>query len=98
MNGPDSCCPPPDGAEDATFLQALRPVVVQAWIERQLADGATVSSVQPAYVRWKERDGSLIGYRVTWWVCAWGEWSLGPGPWDTVRSWPILARRRFNGG
>lgn len=64
MNG-DTCCPPPDGADDPAFLRALELDAVAALVgERLLVDGE-LRGLRPDYVRWKDRDGSLLGYRTT---------------------------------
>ncbi|WP_442890223.1 phosphotransferase family protein [Congregicoccus parvus] len=47
-----------------SFRNALDPARLQRWIETEVSVGATVRDLTPEYVRWKERDGSLVGWRV----------------------------------
>jgi len=56
-------CPPPITARDPGFLRALELDTMVALVQRQLSVGAQLRELHPEYVRWKERDGSLIGYR-----------------------------------
>lgn len=56
-------CPPPATARDAAFLAALDPTLVGDLVQRHLvAHGALVELI-PDYVRWKDQDGSLLGFR-----------------------------------
>lgn len=57
------CCPPPVAATEPGFLRALEPATIQALAQQQLGVDATVLALHPDYVRWKDRDGSLVGYR-----------------------------------
>lgn len=57
--------PPPSQASDPGFLQALRHDEMRDLVQQHLAVEATVLELQPDYVRWKDADGSLVGYHVT---------------------------------
>jgi thiamine kinase-like enzyme len=57
-------CPPPEDAREPAFLRALQPEVVEMWILKHLGAGARLDDLRADYVRWKERDGCLVGYRV----------------------------------
>ncbi len=57
--------PAPPRATDPAFVQALDATAVGALVQRHLAVDADVLALAPDYVRWKDRDGSLVGWRVT---------------------------------
>lgn len=56
-------CPPPESSREVGFLRALDAAIVHELVQRHLrTDGSRVRLV-PDYVRWKERDGSIVGWR-----------------------------------
>lgn len=55
--------PAPAPARDPAFLQALDPACVGALVQRHLLRSGELVALRPDYVRWKDRDGSLLGYR-----------------------------------
>lgn len=57
--------PAPPAARDAAFLRALCEGTVATLVQQHLAIDAQVLALRPDYVRWKDRDGSLVGWRVT---------------------------------
>ena len=57
--------PAPVHAQDLAFVRALDRTAVAALVQEHLAHDATVTELQPDYVRWKDLDGSLLGYRAT---------------------------------
>ena len=59
------CCPPPATAHDPGFLNALDLDRVTALVRAHVCVDAELLELRPDYVRWKERDGSLLGYRAT---------------------------------
>lgn len=58
-------CPPPSEAVDPGFLQAMRTDEVASLVQAHLTHDATLLELVPDYVRWKDRDGSLVGHRAT---------------------------------
>jgi aminoglycoside phosphotransferase len=56
-------CPPPAAARDPAFLRALDPAFVAGQVQRRLVTDGELVTVRPDYVRWKDHDGSLLGYR-----------------------------------
>jgi len=57
-------CPPPQMASDPAFLRALDLDFVAGLVQQHLLVDATLRAIEPAYVRWKDRDGSLLGFRL----------------------------------
>jgi len=55
--------PPPALAREPGFLRALELETVAALVQEHLGAGSTLCELRPDYVRWKESDGSLVGYR-----------------------------------
>lgn len=56
-------CPAPESSREVGFLRALDASFVQALVRQRLrTDGLHVPLV-PDYVRWKEQDGSIVGWR-----------------------------------
>ncbi|MCA8977950.1 MAG: phosphotransferase [Planctomycetes bacterium] len=58
-------CPPPESARDLGFLRGLELDTMLGLVQGRLAAGARVVELRPDYVRWKDRDGSLLGFRAT---------------------------------
>lgn len=58
-------CPAPESAVEPAFLRALDRDAIADLAQRHLANGAEIVALHPEYVRWKELDGSLVGYRAT---------------------------------
>lgn len=56
-------CPLPADAREPGFLRALEPETMRAFVQDRLCTDAVLHELRPDYVRWKERDGSLVGYR-----------------------------------
>lgn len=56
--------PIPAGARDPAFRLALDPTAVAALVRHHLVRTTELVALHPDYVRWKEDDGSLLGYRV----------------------------------
>ena len=59
----DRICPAPDSARDPGFLRALEMATVAELVQGALGAGAQLRELRPDYVRWKDHDGSLVGYR-----------------------------------
>lgn len=57
--------PAPALANDPGFACALQVDTVAQLVQRHLAADATLLALVPDYVRWKDDDGSLVGYRAT---------------------------------
>lgn len=59
-------CPLPDTSREQSFRDALdRELLTQLIREHLLESGQSGPiDIQPDYVRWKERDGSIVGWRV----------------------------------
>lgn len=55
--------PAPSSARDPAFRLALDPAAVATLVRRHLLRTAELVALHPDYVRWKEDDGSLLGYR-----------------------------------
>lgn len=56
-------CPPPQSSREVGFLRSLDSDFVHQIVQERLrTDGARVALV-PDYVRWKEQDGSIVGWR-----------------------------------
>lgn len=55
--------PAPAPARDPAFLRALDPAAVGALVQRHLLRAGELVALRPDYVRWKDRDGALLGYR-----------------------------------
>lgn len=55
--------PLPASADDPGLQCALQPELVAGLVQQHLTEGATLLALEPDYLRWKERDGSLVGYR-----------------------------------
>lgn len=62
MSAPHAC-PPPSHAREPGFLLAMQTHAIAERVQAHLAHDATLLELVPDYVRWKERDGSLVGYR-----------------------------------
>ncbi len=60
---PPRACPPPSSATDAAFLRAIHADRMGPLVQRHLATTGTVRELVADYVRWKDQDGSLVGYR-----------------------------------
>ncbi len=56
-------CPGPESAADPAFLRALDAGAIAALVQQHLAGANRVAALVPDYLRWKEADGSLVGYR-----------------------------------
>ncbi|MBK8097482.1 MAG: phosphotransferase [Planctomycetes bacterium] len=56
-------CPLPADHQDPAFAMALDRERMLAAVRSRLAKGVAVHSLRPDYVRWKDRDGSLVGWR-----------------------------------
>lgn len=65
MSGPRLVCPAPEHANDPGFLLALDRDAIEALARTWLTGDAEIVALHPDYVRWKELDGSLVGYRAT---------------------------------
>ncbi|MGK0203274.1 MAG: aminoglycoside phosphotransferase [Planctomycetota bacterium] len=57
-------CPAPERTTDAAFLRVLDLRFVAELVSQHLLQDASLIAIEPAYVRWKDRDGSLLGFRV----------------------------------
>lgn len=56
-------CPAPESSREVGFLRALDESIVHGLVQHHLrTDGSRVRLV-PDYVRWKEQDGSIVGWR-----------------------------------
>jgi len=56
-------CPAPESSREIGFLRSLDADFVHGLVKERLrTDGSNVSLV-PDYVRWKEQDGSIVGWR-----------------------------------
>ena len=64
MTGP-LVCPLPESATDPAFRHALDRAAIAALAQRHLARDAEILDLVPDYVRWKDLDGSLVGYRAS---------------------------------
>ncbi len=62
MSAVPSVVPAPAPARDPAFLQALDPAAVGALVQKHLLRAGELVSLRPDYVRWKDRDGALLGY------------------------------------
>jgi Phosphotransferase enzyme family len=57
--------PLPGRGGDAALQQALDAETMRALVQRHLLRTGEVVALQPDYIRWKDLDGSLVGWRVT---------------------------------
>lgn len=57
--------PLPAQAGDAGFACALQAELVARLVQTHLATEATLLDLSPDYLRWKQDDGSLVGYRAS---------------------------------
>ncbi len=55
-------CPVPAAATAPAFLRALDREFLQDLVQQQLGDGTTKVTLTPDYVRWKDRNGSIVGW------------------------------------
>ncbi len=55
-------CPLPKAATEPTFANAIDRELVQELARTQLGDGSRVVSLAPDYVRWKGKDGCIVGW------------------------------------
>jgi hypothetical protein len=62
---PTPICRAPERSVDAAFLRALDRDLIAALTSRHLARDGELLALQPDYVRWKDADGSLVGWRAT---------------------------------
>lgn len=58
-------CPLPSTATDPAFFSALCPELITDLVRDQLGSGSQKISIVPDYVRWKNRDGSIVGWRAS---------------------------------
>ena len=58
-------CPLPASSTDPAFPRALDADLIAALVRDRLGDGSIPVRVAADYVRWKDRDGSIIGWRAT---------------------------------
>lgn len=58
-------CPAPALASDPAFLRTLAGDGLATLVQQHLAIGAQLLALAPDYVRWKDQDGSLLGFRAT---------------------------------
>lgn len=65
MSGSNLVCPPPAAATDHAFLLALNPAAIAHLVRTHLLRSGQLLALHADYVRWKEQDGSLVGYRAT---------------------------------
>ena len=56
-------CPLPATATDAAFARAIDAAVVARCVRDHLGAGDQAVELAPDYVRWKDRDGSIVGWR-----------------------------------
>ncbi len=65
MKTPTPICRAPERCIDTAFLRALDRDLIAALAGRHLAREGELLALQPDYVRWKDADGSLVGWRAT---------------------------------
>jgi aminoglycoside phosphotransferase len=56
-------CPPPESSREVGFLRALDAAVVHGLVQHHLRTDGSRLQLVPDYVRWKEQDGSIVGWR-----------------------------------
>ncbi|MCU0863439.1 MAG: phosphotransferase [Planctomycetes bacterium] len=57
--------PMPGRGQDPALQQALDAEAIAALVQRHLLRSGELVALQPDYIRWKDLDGSLVGWRVT---------------------------------
>jgi hypothetical protein len=58
-------CPLPALAREPGLQRALDVNALRDLVQTHVAGGAAIRELRPDYVRWKDRDGSLVGFRAT---------------------------------